>query len=141
MEGRTGHWMSGAEDLDTYYQSELLKLREMDQEEKGRDIYCFLNYDIVTIAYEHNFALLRRNTHTGTSAGEYIMLNLATGEETYICDSYTREKGWHSGMDETFEWLDANRLQLDTITGDNGAERLNIVYDGSGWRTEEARPR
>ena len=128
----TGKFMSGAdaENFSAYYQKEIAYY-------KNNPAYAYFNCFIVSMPPESDFALMRRSKNKGESReGEYYMLSLETGEETYICDSYTRDF-LISYMEEYYEWTDKNHLSIRVfVEYDNPA--YDVIYDGKIWTVTPA---
>ncbi|MDR1210328.1 MAG: hypothetical protein LBK41_08485 [Clostridiales bacterium] len=135
---KTGYWMSGAEELGEFYQSEIAALREL--KDRYDVLYGYHNFNLITISAEHGFVLLHRSLYPSTIEGQYIMRNLATGEETVICGSYMRDRDRIvSFMEEAFKWLDADTLRLGVCsnTTDGWATTYDAVYNGEEWVVTE----
>jgi hypothetical protein len=144
IKDRSGRWMSGAEDLDIFYKEEIELLynsnliRELNPSAAD---YNYRNYDIVTISYVHPYALLRRTLYPGLDSikCKYFMMNLETGEETYICESFTAEN-IISHFEEPFEWIDTNSLRISVHTEPPSSAFYKvylIVFDGQNWLVNE----
>jgi len=88
---------------------------------------------IVSMPPESDFILMRRqkNKNAYNLAGEYYMYNIKTGEETYICESYTRE---HiiSYMEEYYEWIDKNHLRI-TVYLEDSWSVYDVIYNKKTW--------
>jgi hypothetical protein len=67
------------------------------------------------------------------------MRNLATGEETYICGSYTKEN-LISFMEEPFEWLDADTIRIGEISDRLDRTVYDAAYNGYDWEVKERIP-
>jgi len=131
IEHGTGHWMSGAEDLEVFYKPELAVLRNEDKAEENYICKSYRNFDIVDISPDHGYALLRRNLYPRQLEGEYLMRCLSTGEETYICDSYTRETIM-SYSEESIEWVDSNHFRIKTVNKYDWPA-IDVIFDGRRW--------
>ena len=133
IENKTGRWMSGADNLADFYKAEIAEVRRLNEGIEGA-YRGYRNFNIVTISRDGAYALIRRTEPLGELSGKYLMRNLATGEETYICGSYTR-KNFISFMDEYAEWLDDDHLQVHSvIDSDPGWQgNYDVVFDGRNW--------
>jgi hypothetical protein len=129
--------MSGAQDLADFYSDEIAVMNEMDDS----DMVYYRNFDIATISKDHNCALMRRNPEPGIMNGEYLFRNLATGDETYVCPSYTRESGiTFSGFGEYYAWIDGNTLTLQVLVNDEGHpfDTYTAEFKNSAWQVSKA---
>ena len=138
--GKVGRWMSGATELATFYKSELAELRKLETETDWNTYAFYRNYDVVTISQAHEYALIRRSTEMGEIRGEYLLKNLATGKETTICGSYTRNPNTIiSFMDEAIYWLDGDHLLIRSVADvESGWQRQYVAaFDGKGWTVRE----
>ena len=127
----TGYFMSGAtaENFTDYYKERI------ERYESGLG-WGYSGYFIVSMSLDRDFALILKSKYDGDGrAGEYYMLNWKTGEETYICDSYTRDF-IISYMEEYYEWTDENRLQI-SVYLENSHPTYEAVYNGKTWVTNE----
>ena len=141
LDEKSGHWMSGAEDLAAFYGTMLEELRKSDEEIHWNTRAFFRSFDVVTIAQAHGYALIRRSLSAQGLKGQYIMRNLSTGEETFICGSYTRSGTIISYMDESFEWLSDDHLRVEVVE-DSRDTGWSVVYDvnfdGQQWLVSES---
>jgi len=141
IEEKTGQWMSGAKDLAVYYESILADLQRSNEEMFWSTFVFYRNYDIVTISPEHNYALIRRSLSVWGIEGQYIMLNLLTGEETFIIGSYTRNPEYLvSFMEEMFKWIGDDHLLLGVVADTDFGWMVvyDVVYDGQKWLVSES---
>ena len=126
---KTGCFMSGAENFVEYYKDVLELLRS----ESGEIAYAYFDCYIVSMPPDSDFVLIRRSKDKCRSlAGEYYMLNLKTGEKTYICDSYTRDY-LISYMEESYVWINENHLMINVFL-ENGNPTYDVIYDGENWK-------
>jgi len=149
---KSGNWMSGADDFETYYKSEIAQMNELLSEEY-REIFAYRNYRTLSFSKQSNFALIFRTKIFGDWIGEYYIQDLATGQDTYICNSYYSSV--LKSMDfETHEWLDDSHLRInaiigvvdtDFIDGKEYSEKYDyasdatydVMYNGSDWIVTE----
>ena len=138
IDWKTGHWMSGADDLAVFYAA----LREELQSSEGlewNNCAFYRNFDIVTIAQAHDYALIRRSVSAWWIEGQYIMRNLISGEETFICGSYTVDYVL-SYLNEYFKWISDDHLRIRVIENCevDWAVVYDVVYDGQRWVVSES---
>ena len=138
IEAKTGYWLSGAEDLGAFYKKEVEAQRKLRGETNYGNSwgpYYYRTHEIVALSESLDYALLRRSKVVGELPGEYWMRNLVTGEEVYICESYTT-KELRSSMAELFFWEDDNSLLIEVWLED-GEAWYETVYDGETWHTTQ----
>jgi len=141
IENKMGRWMSGAEDIEVFYEAEISYFEELKAKNEADDEGVFWpsyyhNYSIMTMSRQYDFALLRRSKTLFELPGEYFMRNLNTGEEVFICDSYTVKYGI-SYMHENFKWLTDEHLQINVWLGGESSY-YDVIYDGKNWLVSES---
>jgi hypothetical protein len=128
----TGYFMSGAsaDNFSEYYKEDI------EYYENYSPAYGYFSKFIVSMPPDSDFVLMMRSKNRSASnAGEYYMLNLKTGEETYLCDSYTRDF-IISYMEEYYVWIDENHLQISVFL-EGSHPTYEAVYNDKTWVTKE----
>jgi hypothetical protein len=142
---KTGYWMSGAEDPQTFYAEEIALLKDMigdpDAGPSTRESARYRNYDVSAFSYAHNSAVVRRSRMPGPFEDQYFMVDLETREEMYLCpswDLYANRDDRPDALAESLDWLDPDTLLIRSAVDrrDGWYHWYLITFTDRGWRVE-----
>ena len=143
LKNKTGSWMSKADDLTVFYEKELPYIWEG---EYHASIYH--HYNVLLLSEHHDYAIMLRTKELGQykNKNEYLLRNLKTGDEIFICRSYADDREgyegygmWVSWMEEDGGWNDNDSFYI--IAWENGADgiRYDVTFDGKRWHIKESK--
>ena len=128
---KSGVYMSGATSLVEEYSDLIAEIQECRQP--------FYLDKIVSINEDLSAAVIRKSSSFGYTdgkylSGEYYVLDFASGDCTYICDSYPNYTDTIPGTRiESIEWEDNSSVVIYTYDSSDEFRIFNANKDGDMW--------